>query len=703
MSGALISDIRPRPQTQPRPRNPSVIEDRNSDLHVSPAKKNSKRLKRRNEDDIFRTPSRTPSPHPITTKRDPPIRIEGRFHSTLKRPRTAEAKDNQSPEWPPSRKRRKEDDIIVQDINVSRVPVPNLKVNSSRPQQVHVNAVASSSKLKLPEPVYSNTVQPPPAKEHMRDHHSVSTPRSVALGTPPTDVPSKPKAAQGAKDAPTYQPVKSSVINVGEDGQEGLVPNITGPPEKVAPTPKAAQPTTIVSRLTFHHALPAGPSSDADPFISNPVSAKSVGKARDNSSATKSKPPRRIDLHRESLAKLFRPNTSLMSRPSSVASSRTSTSGSSKNVSRRRRTSNSLRQSIARLDLPKETKEFTVVAAEDLANILETLAKKHGVSTEIAMKTYLTTRDLEKTKFVLNEFFKCLRSAEQDLYARMPSLRHNSEGEVESDEDVLDGLIQHNEPRSLGRHPITSNLNHSPPHSISPRKSKRPSLIIKPLRLDDEQLSDYSPPSNSRAGQFLRLVKAGREEEAFAREQRRASGVHVPSTQVHLRPTFSPTDASPSPRGQVVPMDVNVVEEQPRSHVEEDDDDIYMHTEDEKQVDRESDNLPSEQEQEGSVKEQITVPEVYDDGEDDSGFVSGSSVPTRQSSRQHELQDELAETWDLALAEKYKRLALEVTAEKSDEMRKLEAASDPDCVRLASIQWIIDSLGPLEHVGFKEG
>ncbi|KAF8638827.1 hypothetical protein AX17_001885 [Amanita inopinata Kibby_2008] len=40
----------------------------------------------------------------------------------------------------------------------------------------------------------------------------------------------------------------------------------------------------------------------------------------------------------------------------------------------------------------------------------------------------------------------------------------------------------------------------------------------------DEQLSDYSPPHRSRAGQFTRLIQQGRRIEAVAREARRASG-----------------------------------------------------------------------------------------------------------------------------------------------------------------------------------
>jgi len=47
--------------------------------------------------------------------------------------------------------------------------------------------------------------------------------------------------------------------------------------------------------------------------------------------------------------------------------------------------------------------------------------------------------------------------------------------------------------------------------------------------------SEYSPPHFSRAGQFLRLVKEGRREEAVDRERRRASGAFVAQTQTQAQ------------------------------------------------------------------------------------------------------------------------------------------------------------------------
>jgi hypothetical protein len=57
---------------------------------------------------------------------------------------------------------------------------------------------------------------------------------------------------------------------------------------------------------------------------------------------------------------------------------------------------------------------------------------------------------------------------------------------------------------------------------------KRLSIIPRPphkdeAALSDYSLSDYSPPPDSRAGEFLRLTMEGRREEAVDRERRRAS------------------------------------------------------------------------------------------------------------------------------------------------------------------------------------
>jgi len=78
---------------------------------------------------------------------------------------------------------------------------------------------------------------------------------------------------------------------------------------------------------------------------------------------------------------------------------------------------------------------------------------------------------------------------------------------------------------------------------VSRSPMKEAQLRVRPwVEDDDDTMSDYVPPHSSRAGQYARLVKQGRKEEALAREERRASGG---------RRRFMPKVADNSPTKQV--------------------------------------------------------------------------------------------------------------------------------------------------------
>ena len=60
---------------------------------------------------------------------------------------------------------------------------------------------------------------------------------------------------------------------------------------------------------------------------------------------------------------------------------------------------------------------------------------------------------------------------------------------------------------------------------VSRSPMREAQLRVRPwVEDDDDTMSDYVPPHSSRAGQYARLLKQGREKEALAREERRASG-----------------------------------------------------------------------------------------------------------------------------------------------------------------------------------
>ncbi|KAF4615065.1 hypothetical protein D9613_003477 [Agrocybe pediades] len=694
------------PPPAPEQSMPPVILVPSSDSpepHPTPAKQPKKRLllrKRADDDNFFASPSRSPAPptlqDPVPTKKQPLVRIEGPFHSSLKRPRTVEEKDdtNRSPEWPPNRKRRKEGHIhIMQDVQPmlgQKVDDVSMKTSTvaPRPQAVHVNAVASSSKVKLP-----SAVQPTPVHSDTKhDGFDVSSPRRQSKEKIATTVPRESEGGQHsmAMKKPNAVPPVHSVVDVNHpriviEGVPQHGSNLNLPESRTEirqeflanNTPPAVSPPP--PRAIFNHILPIQhPPDAADPFTQvKPLSAKAAGKARDDAGSFKNenKLPRRIDLHRESLAGKLRrqsgnPNASFASsRPGSALSSYTSTTASSSKKKRKdgarlnhRRTSESLRKSISALDLPPEKKDFAVAATAELEKQIEALAKQYGVSNEIAMKTYLNTRSIEKTKFVLAELFRGLCSLEEELYSRLPKLRHtsNDDEDADSDADLLDGLIPRPSPRPAPR--VSSpnlNANQVSPFSSrrrsksnSPRKRSRPSLVIKPLPSDkDDPPSDYSPPSKSRAGQFLRLVKAGKLEEAIAREQRRVSGLHVVSTQeTHARkpsPSVSPVKTAkgkavaPLEVDQDVPMDVDegkVVEvvydkEQEGYDDDDDDEDMYVHTEDDEQDKRKAED------EEASVV-------VEDEEEEGQPFSNDELSVDEHAQKEDDLEDDLADDGD---------------------------------------------------------
>ncbi len=91
-----------------------------------------------------------------------------------------------------------------------------------------------------------------------------------------------------------------------------------------------------------------------------------------------------------------------------------------------------------------------------------------------------------------------------------------------SSEEIPDGLIL----RGAAGPSAAESSRESTHHCgglINRAGAARPSLVIRRLRPaeDEYDLSEYSPPNKSRAGQFARLEKQGRLEEALEREKRR--------------------------------------------------------------------------------------------------------------------------------------------------------------------------------------
>ena len=434
--------------------------------------------------------------------------------------------------------------------------------------------------------------------------------------------------------------------------------------------------------------------SDGDPFASKQPTdkVKGKGKAVEAPYVIETKAPPRIDLHRQSLQKRLNPSVSVASWRGSVVSARTSsTSGSSRR--NHNRTSRSLRQSVSELDFSDDGKLFAFRAAQEMARKVAEMAREHGVSTEIAMKTYTKTGSMEKTKVILEHFRKTLLAAEQEIYERMPIVADKVDYDADTDEeDIPDGLIPSPlVPAQKSMHESTPPKNKRP--SSTKRRNPRPSLMVKPLPPDYDEmddLSEYSPPNDTRAGQFARLTKRGRAEEAMAREMQHVSiGAVLPtrsSTEVKSAPPRA-VDVSPTPLSHL-PASAMVPDEQ-------DDDDIYMRTDDEQHQSPHSNDEPHEADDEAESSSR-QAQETEDMSL--SPFPSISRKLIKRISGGRENDPAL-----LATAREYQIYASNVNADNADEMKAFEAKNNPDLLRLWSINLVNEMIAQnRDHSDVKE-
>ncbi|KAF8173287.1 hypothetical protein BJ912DRAFT_992595, partial [Pholiota molesta] len=424
-----------------------------------PPKKRRPKPRQPADEDPFGTPSEPPSPPP--RPRELPVLDDTGFRTALKRPRRSSVGDANAPQWPPKRAktnagaaRSKElgegaphrmDVDAVAPVDMWQVP-PNWPEHVHPPRRpVHVNAVASSSKTKLPSPAPIDYQPPQPIYLH------------PSTKVTPVEIP----RATISQKAPV---VKAAVTE----------PTL---PSKTKPAPP-------IPRTASAHALPVGALSDTDPFTAK--AEKDKGKARADF-AIKDKQPLRIDLHKQSLQRRLT-NTSLsLSANLSRSTSRTSSSASSSKRTRRDGSARALRKSLAGIGPADPQFELVVAAVEDITQTLARMAAAYGVVEQTAQAAYVRTKSLEKTRFVLQRLREAMVEKEQAIYAAMPELASVSGGEdaEESDEEVPGGLVLRTDLREK-----EAQRRGKRKESKSPtRSSGRPSLSIRPV-LDEE---DHSP------------------------------------------------------------------------------------------------------------------------------------------------------------------------------------------------------------------
>ena len=479
-------------------------------IHNKPKKK----VSLRNDDgNFFGTPPFSPSSSsPVASQGKPPVLLDGPYRNSLKRSRVTSGNSTKDESWPPKRRKKMGEDVDVTNRPVEIPGVGNArgKAGQLRPP-AQVNAVASSSKVLLPNPPHprakpTNLLKMIYAKETSssgKSHKNNSLPNNSIQAV----TNDGPKSVH--TDAiPLPKVVKDTKLTLRKKHDVAC----SSTPKSVLKRRLITSPNDTARQLT--RSLPVVD----DPFITKNSLNKGIATVTSSfGNLTYHDKPRRIDLRR----------------------SLNATTRRSSNISSRTSTSSTPRHSIT--SLSPEDQEI----ANKFLEVMARNAKRYGFDMDVAVNAFCATKSLEKTYSFLQHAKEVTNSTTNVLLAELADQSKNDDVNSCSDE----------EPQSMWRDRSSSNGKassgrHSIKRSVGFHKAKRPSLIFTPQPFDDEDtLSDYFPPPVSRAGQFLRLVKQGRGKEAVDREQRRASGFFVAQTQALI----SDEDQQPQPKSSLVP------------------------------------------------------------------------------------------------------------------------------------------------------
>ena len=518
-----------RPTTVDEPIRPS------QHIHEKPKRKV---LPQDDDNNFFGTPSPPPSSPAANSivKGQPPTLRESPFRISLKRIRATSGNVTNDEPWPP--KRRKQDTgEISRDLEPSGVVNTRGKVETKRADSTtlsaapaQVNPVASSSKVLLPDPPHRHASHPKPTTLlkmiYAKGAPSSDTSHKLPNGLTQTIVNNRPRSV--STDAAMKGEKSSLIINerkhevrVTSSGSQNSMP--------INPMP---HPTTFPNGDTAALRLTRISTVDADdPFVANnkPLGS-TTPPVRD---LILDKPPR-IDL-RQSLSSATRRS----------------------NISSRASTSSTSRHSTTPFLLPEDQE---IVDQLGFSEVMTIIAKNYGFDVSVAMNTFFATKSIKKTKSMLQYAKEVTNSAMSALLALQ------GDG-VDSCSDEEPQSVQRD--LSASGEKIRNAGYQKAKQSSDSRKAKRTSLKFKPQVSDEEiALSDYSPPSVSRAGQFMRLVKQGRRKEAVDRERRRSSGMFVAQTQTQnyedqrQLPSSPLSNSSPTLNSvQQQPMDVDTCDD----------------------------------------------------------------------------------------------------------------------------------------------
>ncbi|RDB19393.1 hypothetical protein Hypma_013566 [Hypsizygus marmoreus] len=551
----------------------------------SASKRRRKRLDEKEDENIFGTPPPTPSPpqlDAVRTKHRLPRLVEGPFGTAFAGTRKSTVRDSDSSDeeeakvpWPPVRKKgvsalsngkgkKKETPKDASDRNLddsigkaalngkAMVPPGHAAVRPVVRRPIQINAQASSSRT-LPSPAPESA---PPAG-------------GTRLGKPSGRLMVNRKKAEAATKRPSSHEEQKSTFEVKPHGKRlqgtrslnqepGTVHTSSLSEPARTKSPPAALPTKKSSGLRhetrpMEYSMPRASWTPGDPFTAHQVPAASsraqekalplnlfdrrhtIGGASENPL-----PARRIDLRAEISKRLHaRSSLPLRSRTHSTATihstpnSHRSSVGTTISVHTRTsartiKSDASTHRRASLLPIPVADEDRAKIDYLGMTAAIAMIAENFGFREESVWRMWEFFKNISKTEEFCRRYREKSERTEDAVLEEMEKDGWKTElfGE-DPDESQLQSPHLPPQPQ-----PPLEDLGHQVPSSSTrlfsspsrPRSAKKRNLEVKPLSVDDDALSEYSPPFTSRAGQYVRLVKQGRKEEALSREGRRASG-----------------------------------------------------------------------------------------------------------------------------------------------------------------------------------
>ncbi|KAF5380097.1 hypothetical protein D9615_006123 [Tricholomella constricta] len=282
-------------------------------------------------------------------------------------------------------------------------------------------------------------------------------------------------------------------------------------------------------------ALPAGGGNDTKKAAQAPSELNrrhTIGNTRETQSAF----GRRIDLRAELAKRVARSSPVVHSNAHSVTITSHSTPGASTSTGTGRptppittRKEDTRRPSsllpIAVADEDRERIEYLGVT-----RAIELIAKNFGFRDEDVWRAWAMFKSIERTEDFFRRFREKTKSVQDAVVEDMEKDGLEIDTLFEEQEDARQRKQEHvpesrqpeRERERYRNREITATPGTTDGRSPS-RRTQEKDFKIKPLPME-RAMSEYTPPYMTRAGQYVRLLKQGRIEEALSREKRRASG-----------------------------------------------------------------------------------------------------------------------------------------------------------------------------------